>query len=211
MLMRPAGYRFAMDRSLVPLLLVVAVAAAAGCSRPPPPTPPIVPTIATPSIASESPVPPAAPVLPANCGAMVPGDQLDVVLGLPVSATVSVIFGEAIPGIGRTGRITCRYGVPAAGTYPLDITLNSYSTPQQAVDRVTVTVTAAEQRGVGSSTVPAGGVDGRYLPFPEGGLVVASAGVYSVAVTMSPTLLPPPLVSARAAAIAGIVLAQAGV
>lgn len=192
--------------------LIAVIVAVAGCSRPPAAAPPVfVPTIAPPSSTTAAAPTSTAPILPANCGAMVPGDQLNAVVGVPISAVINVIIGAPEPNIGRTGRITCRYGTPVAGVYPLEISLNSYGNAQQAVERVTVTVTAAERRGVGSSMIAAGGVDGRYLPLPEGGLVVASSGIYSVAVSVAPNVLPPDQVPARAGSVAGIVLAQAGV
>jgi hypothetical protein len=187
-------------------LLVVA----GSCSPEPAPQPVIVPTVAAPST-TVAPTTAAAPVLPANCAAMIPGNQLDATVGVPVSSVVDVVNGEALADIGRTGRITCRYGAPAGNSYPLEISLTSYASAQQAAHRVTVTVTDAEQQGVGSTTVPAGGVDGSFIPFPAGGLVVASSGIYSVAVTMAPTLVPADQVAAKTGALAGIVLAAAGV
>lgn len=197
----------------VPLLVVLAgglLAVAASCSPEPAPQPVIVPTVDAPSTTA-APTTSTAPLLPANCAAMIPGNQLDATVGVTVSAVVSLVDGEAVPDIGRTGRTTCRFGTPAAGAYPLEISLTSYASAAQASDRVTVTITGAEQQGVGSTAVPAGGVDGSYIPFPSGGLVVASSGIYSVAVTMAPTLVPADQVAVKAGAVAGVVLAGAGV
>lgn len=186
------------------------LALAGSCSPEPAPQPVVVPTVAPPSSTAAA-TTSAVPVLPASCAAMIPGNQLDASVGVPVSAAVNRVVGEAIPGIGRTGRLTCSYGAPVGGVYPLEIALSSYTTAAQATSRVSLTVADAEQQGVGSTTVPAGGVDGTFIPLPSGGTVVASSGLYSVAVTMAPTLVPADQVAAKSGALAGIVLAAAGV
>lgn len=181
----------------------------AACSPQPAPQPVLVPTVDEPS--TTAPTTSAAPVLPTNCAAMIPGNQLDATVGTAISATVNHVIGEPIPNIGRTGRSTCSYGTPVGGVYPLEISLSSYGDAAQAAARVTATVTDGEQQGIGSTAVPAGGVDASYIPLPTGGLVVAAAGIYAVAVTMAPSLVPANQVAAKAAAIAGTVLAGAGV
>lgn len=208
-----AVYRRSMLRRLVPQLVVVVgglLVVAASCAPEPARQPVILPTVGPPSTTAAA-TTSAAPVLPANCALMIPGNQLDAAVGVPVSAKLNLVIGEALPAIGRTGRTTCGYGIPVGSTYPVEISLSSYTTVQQAKARVTVTITDAEQQGVGSTSVPAGGVDGSYIPFPSGGLVVASSGIYSVAVSMAKMTIPADQVATRAGAVAGIVLAGAGV
>ena len=200
-------------RSVSQLVVVVGglLVVAASCAPEPARQPVVVlPTVSPPGTTA-APATTAAPVLPVNCAAMIPGNQLDAAVGVPVSAAINLVIGEAVPDIGRTGRTTCRYGIPVGSTYPVEISLSSYTNAQQAKARVTVTITDAEQQGVGSTTVPAGGVDATYIPFPSGGLVVASAGTYSVAVSLAKTLIPAGQVATKAGAVAGIVLAGAGV
>lgn len=198
-----------------PLVVVVGglLVVAASCAPEPARQPVVLPTVSSPSTtaAPATTGTTAAPVLPVNCAMMIPGNQLDAAVGVPVSAVLNLVIGEAVPDIGRTGRTTCRYGVPVGSTYPVEISLSSYTSVQQAKARVTVTITDAEQQGVGSTTVPAGGVDATYIPFPSGGLVVASSGTYSVAVSLAKTLIPAAQVAVRAGSVAGIVLAAAGV
>lgn len=200
-------------RPWAPLVVVVVgglLAVAGSCAPEPAPQPVVVvPTVDPPT--STAATTSAGPVLPANCAAMIPGNQLDATLGVPVSAVVNRVVGEAIPDIGRTGRLTCSYGAPVGSVYPFEISLSSYSTAVQAKARVSVTVTDAEAQGIGSTTVPAGGVDATSIPFPTGGLVVAASGTYVVAVTVAPTLIPVAQVGVKAGAVVGIVLAAAGV
>lgn len=199
-------------RSVSQLVVVVGglLVVAASCAPEPARQPVVLPTVSPPSTTA-APATRATPVLPVNCATMIPGNQLDATVGVPVSATLNLVIGEAVPDIGRTGRTTCRYGVPVGSTYPVEISLSSYTSVQQAKARVTVTITDAEQQGVGSTRVPAGGVDATYIPFPSGGLVVASSGTYSVAVSLAKTLIPADQVATKAGAVAGIVLAGAGV
>lgn len=197
-----------MTRWMVPPLLLVLLV---GCATPRERVPAIVPTFAAPSTTAAAPTTAESPTLPTDCGQVVPGPQLDAVLGVPVAEMVDVVVGEPIPDIGRTARTTCRYGTAASGTFPLEVSLTSYGTTEQAQDRVRVTVNAAARDGVAAAPVMTGGTDGVFLPYPAGGIVVASAGTYSVAVTAAPGLLPPELVAPRAAAVVGVVLAGMGV
>ncbi|MEO6882109.1 MAG: hypothetical protein ABI181_14340 [Mycobacteriaceae bacterium] len=196
-----------MFRRIAVLLCVLSVAA---CTRTPAADPPvIVPTVPLPPTTTV-PTTTAAPTVTSSCAEVVPGDQLDLILGRPWSSVVSVIIGVPVPDIGRTGQITCRYGAPVQGAYPVEISLNSYTSAATATERLDVTVAAAERQGIGSRRLPAGGADGLYIPYPTGATVVAAAGIYSVAVTLGPRSVPDQG-DVRSAKLAGVVLAQAGV
>lgn len=190
---------------------LVGVVLLAACTPPPPPAPAVVPTFDRPSQTVAAGPTSQLPALPASCESLVSGRQLDAVLGAAVSEQVNVVRGEAIPDIGRTGRTTCRYGDPAGSGYPVEVSLTSYATPAQAAARVEVTVTSAGRQGVVAAPLPVGGTDGVFLPYPGTGLVVASAGIFSVAVTVRPGVLPGAVLPERAASVAGVVLAAAGV
>lgn len=191
-------------------VLSCVLAAAAACTRAPVADPPVVvPTVPLPPTTTAVPTTTAA-VLPRSCAEVVPGDQLDVILGRRWSSKVNVIIGVPVPDIGRTGQITCRYGAPVNGDYPVEVSVNSYTTAAQASERIEVTVAAAERQGIGSRRIPAGGADGLYVPYPSGATVLASSGIYSVAVTLGRGSVPDKG-DVRSAKLAGVVLAQAGV
>lgn len=168
----------------------------------------VIPTVPLPSTAAAA-ATTVAPVLPNSCAGMIPGNDLDTALGARLSSTVDVVLGQAQPDIGRTGRITCRYGTPAGGAYPVEISLTSYASAGEADDRVGATVAAAERQGLGSQQVVVGEAQGLYIPYPSGGTVIAAAGIYTVAVTLGPGSVPD-AGPARGASTAGMVLAQAG-
>lgn len=192
------------------ITVLAGVLAVAACTRAPVTVAPVVvPTVPLPPT-STAPSTTAAPTLTSSCAEVIPGDQLDLILGRQWSSVVSVIIGVPVPDIGRTGQITCRYGAPVQGVYPVEISLNRYTSSAEATDRLDVTVAAAERQGVGSRRLPAGGADGLYLPYPSGATVVAAAGIYSVAVTLGPRSVPDKG-DVRSAKLAGVVLAQAGV
>lgn len=192
--------------------VLLCVLAAAACTRAPVADPPVVvPTVPLPPTTTAVPTTTAAAaVLPRTCAEVVPGDQLDVILGRRWSSKVNVIIGVPVPDIGRTGQITCRYGAVVKGDYPVEVSVNSYSTAAQAAERIEVTVAAAERQGIGSRRIPAGGADGLFVPYPSGATVLASSGIYSVAVTLGPGSVPDKG-DVRSAKLAGVVLAQAGV
>lgn len=192
------------------IAVLVSVLAVAGCTRAPVADPPVVVPTVPPPPTTVAPTTTAAMAVPTSCAEVIPGDQLDVILGRRWSTKVNVIIGVPVPDIGRTGQITCRYGAPANGDYPVEVSVNSYTTAAEASQRIEVTVAAAERQGIGSRRIPAGGADGLYVPYPSGGTVLASSGIFSVAVTLGPGSVPD-TGDVRSAKLAGVVLATAGV
>ncbi|MGI8694978.1 MAG: hypothetical protein ACR2JK_19095 [Geodermatophilaceae bacterium] len=90
--------------------------------------------------------------LPDNCGALLPVTDLDASLGTALPGSVSYVRGEPLPGIGRTDRITCGYGVavgPDGRTQPplLEISMASYTDEAAASDRVEDTTTDRQTAG----------------------------------------------------------------
>ncbi len=180
---------------------------ASGCSLISPVAAPVVPTFP----ATTTPVAPAAssgprPILPASCQSLLDGHQLDKALGLPLSVMVKSVVGRPSPAVGQTGRLSCSYGIQsAAHTYALELSLTSYSDAAAAAARVPVNVDALRVPGVDPIAVPIGGVDATYLALPDGPLLIASAGIYSVTVTLGPTSFSPEAAIGSAAAVARMV------
>ncbi len=171
--------------------------AAAGCSLGAPvAAPPVVPTFPRTTTTAPSTAPARQPGLPTTCQDLIDGKRLDTTLGLPLSVVVRTVLGQPSPVVGLTGRITCSYGIPSpTGGYALQVSATSYRDEAAAAARVPVPI------AVGQTT-------GMYLALPDGPVLLASAGTYSVTLTLGPTSFSPEQAPARAAAVAELVLSQ---
>lgn len=183
---------------------------AGGCALVAPVAAPVVPTfpatVTTPPPTSTGP----KPVLPTRCTDLIDGRQLDKTLGLPLSPVVRTIIGQPSPSVGMTGRVSCRYGIPSpSGTYALELSLSSYRDVSAAAERVPVNVEALRTPGTEPIPLTIGELSGTYLPLRDGPLLIASAGIYSVTVTLGPTSFSPEDALASAAAVAGLALTSA--
>ena len=188
-------------------LAAVALATTAGCSLLSPVAAPVVPTFPPTTTAAPTNSPDTKPVLPSSCKDLLDGQQLDKALGLPLSAVVKTVVGQPSPSVGQTGRVSCSYGIPsAASTYALELSLTSYRDVPSAAARVPVNVEALRIPGVEPVPVTAGGMTGMYLALPDGPVLIASAGIYSVTVSLGPTSFSPDAAIGSAAAVAGMVL-----
>src|SRR3954469_19114657 len=131
------------------LLGLAAVLAVAGCSSGGGGTPQAAATTTAPprSGSGESagpPTPTPTPNLPAGCDAMLPFTDLDQALGRPLFGETRYVVGVAEPSIGRTGRVTCQYGLARGGKgpAPVEIGASTYEDATSATDRVAATVAA---------------------------------------------------------------------
>jgi hypothetical protein len=83
----------------------------------PSPSPSADPTITAPA-SSAPPVSPSAsaasPVLPTACSQLLPLGTLERIVGFGVLGQVNYLRAAPVPKSGRTGRVTCTYGNPAA-------------------------------------------------------------------------------------------------
>ena len=91
-----------------------------------------------------------------------PFTELDRALGRPLFGQTRAITGQAQPNIGRTGRLTCQYGLPAngRGTPPVEVGVSTYVDAASAQERVVATIAAIRTGGGASSqtSVTVGGV-----------------------------------------------------
>ncbi len=97
---------------------------------------------ATSSAASPTPTP--TPNLPGGCDQMLPFTDLDQALGRPLFGQSRYVLGVAEPSIGRTGRVTCQFGLAANGRGPalLEVGVSTYKDADSAASRVAATVAA---------------------------------------------------------------------
>lgn len=124
-----------------------------------------------------------------------------------MSVVVQTMIGQPSPAVGLTGRVSCRYGIPSpSGGYALDLSVTSYRDDVAAAARIPLNVEALRTPGINPVPVTVGQLAGMYLPLTDGPLLIASAGIYSVTITLGPTSFAPDEALSRAEAVAGMVL-----
>ncbi|HEV7871127.1 MAG TPA: hypothetical protein VGO95_07720 [Modestobacter sp.] len=152
------------------------------------------PTAAGRSSASAAATDAEAPVyeLPTSCADVVRLSQVDEALGTVLAGDSSFTEGSAEPGIGRTGRVTCGFGIsPAtdtsgAGDPPLELSVFSYTDVGAAADPVEAIVAAQEAQGARSEQLTVADAPGVLLSTRQDTTLVVTVQ----ARTCSPTLLP---------------------
>ncbi len=196
----------------VRLAAVVGCAAIAvltgSCSLLAPVAPAVVPTFSA-TTTTPAPVVPVKAGLPTRCKDLLNGQQLDAVLGLPLSGVVRTVLGQPSPSVGLNGRITCSYGIPSpSGGYALQLSAETYRDDAAAAARTPVNVDALRAPGVNPIPITIGPTTAMYLPLPDGPFLIASTGIYAVSVTLGPTSFTPDKAPAAAAEVAAMVLTR---
>jgi len=195
-------------RAAVVVCCAAITAATGGCSLVAPVAPAVVPTFSAPTV-----TPPSVAVVkagvPTSCKDLLNGQQLDAVLGLPLSGVVRTVLGQPSPSVGLTNRVTCSYGIPSpAGGYALALSAETYRDDAAAAARIPVNVDALRSPGVDPLPIKIGPTTAMYLPLRDGPFLITSAGIYSVSVTLGPTSFDPAKAPAIAAAVAALVLTR---
>jgi len=95
-----------------PAAALTVTALTGSCSLLAPVAPAVVPTFSA-TTTTPAPVVPVKAGLPTRCKDLLNGQQLDAVLGLPLSSVVRTVLGQPSPSVGLNGRITCSYGIPS--------------------------------------------------------------------------------------------------
>lgn len=100
------------------------------------------------------PTPTPTPTLPAGCESLLPFTDLDQALGRPLFGETRQVTGVAQASIGRTGRLTCFYGLGKGGRgkAPVEVGVSTYRDAESATQRVAATVAAARGGGATSQT-----------------------------------------------------------
>lgn len=127
------------------------------------------PTDDSPSTRAGSPAPPttsgpppttALPFeLPETCSGLLTLDAIDAALGVRITGTTQYLVGQPEPGIGRTGRVTCSYGVIPNGSGPsspplVQASVFTYESAEAALDRVETVVSQGRDAGNRVEDVP---------------------------------------------------------
>jgi hypothetical protein len=152
-------------------------------------------TTAAPSgSATGSATPSASPTpdLPDGCEILLPFGDLDEALGRPLFGQSRFTKGVAQPSIGRTGRITCQYGLNAQGkgTPQVEVGISDYTDAEAATKRVQATVAAERGAGATQGEATVGGIPATLLGGGKVVTLVLAQGSRTVAVTLQRTLAP---------------------
>lgn len=200
----------AVRTGLVPVLAGVVVLAGACTSHASKiPTPTLSSPQPPPTSTSASPVPPSSsgppePVLPQGCSQLLPLGTLQQAIGKPLGGQVTYLRAAPVPQSGRTGRVTCDYGVtvaapsaPAgasatptpAGPGLVQVSYITYVDAKTAADRVQLTVQHDSQAATLHDAAVAGKKAYVLLGKDSNELLMAD-GASTYVVVMVPSVLP---------------------
>jgi hypothetical protein len=178
------------------LLGGVTVLALAGCTSSGGGRPEAAATTSPPPSAeptSTAPTPTPTPNLPAGCDQLLPFTDLDQALGRPLFGQSRYVLGVAEPAIGRTGRVTCQYGLAANGGGPpmLEVGVSTYTDADSAKDRVAATVNALRAGALSQKTATVAGQQATMIGTKADYNLVVASDDRTVAITVSRRLRVP--------------------
>lgn len=144
--------------------------------------------------AEPSPSPTAQPSptlgeLPDSCQGVIRTADVVQIVGRPLPGETTFVYADALPDIGRTGRVTCGYGDAGDGE-KVRVTINDYESDESAAARVDVTLQAASERGNVVRDQPVGPYTGYVLSDDDDVSLVVNVGPRTVVVTMNRGLVP---------------------
>jgi len=178
--------------SVARLVLVGIAALAAACSSGGSGQPQAGTTQAAPAAtgSATSPTPSPTPNLPAGCDQMLPFTDLDQALGRPLFGASRYVVGVAEPSIGRTGRVTCQFGLQpnARGPAPLEVGVSTYKDAGSASERVAATVAALRATATSQRGATVAGQQAVIIGTKTDDNLVVAQGNRTVAVTIARTL-----------------------
>jgi hypothetical protein len=131
-----------------------------------------------------------APELPSGCEILLPFSDLDQALGRPLFGQSRFTKGVALPSIGRTGRITCQYGLNAQGrgTPYVEVGISDYTDADAAQKRVQATISQARSQAATQGQVTVSGLPATLLGAGKVVTLVLAKGSRTIAVTLQRTL-----------------------
>ena len=137
-----------------------------------------------------SPTPTPTPNLPAGCDQMLPFTDLDQALGRPLFGSSRYVLGVAEPSIGRTGRVTCQFGLQpnGGGAAPLEVGVSTYKDADSANERVAATVAALRSTATSQRGATVAGQQAVLIGTKKDNNLVVAQGDRTVAVTIARTL-----------------------
>lgn len=157
--------------------------------------PPVAATSAPPaSSASGSPSGSASATpavdLPTGCDSLLPFTDLDRALGRPLFGQTVFTKGVAQPSIGRTGRVTCGYGLArnGKGAPPVEVGVSTYTDVESATRRVQATISSLRSAGATQADATVSGLPATVLGTGTSFTVVLAQGTRTIAVTLQRAL-----------------------
>ncbi len=126
--------------------------------------------------------------LPDDCGGVIATADVVRIVGVPLPGDTTYLFADALPDIGRTGRVTCGYGDDGDGA-KVEVTVNDYESEQAADDRIDVTLQAASERGNEVRDQPIGAYQGYVLADADDASIVVDAGPRTLVITVQRDLV----------------------
>lgn len=162
------------------VVLTLGVLVLAGCSSAPKAQapPPQIPKITAPSSATRTPVM-VDRALPDDCELVVTVEAMNAALGQELPGEPRLIIGIPEPGIGRTGKIDCYYGIPpgkALQAAAVVVGLSSYVDELTARTRVSESIEAERQDGASVKEVDVGKQKGSLVSGKDQRLLIGSLG-----------------------------------
>jgi len=152
-------------------------------------------------------------VLPETCSELLSLDAIDAGLGVRITGTTQYVVGVPEPEIGRTGRVTCSYGVipnpDGTSSAPLaQASVFTYDSVGSALDRVETVVSQGRSAGNRMQDVPVGNYDGVVIISVTEATLIVAVENRNYAITLAPGLvaddrLAPALASLAESAING--------
>ncbi|MDX8037289.1 hypothetical protein SK803_44450 [Lentzea sp. BCCO 10_0856] len=153
----------------------------AGCTAAVPQTqapPPQIPRITPPTTPSRVPLM-VDRALPDDCELVVPAEVMNATLGQELPGEPRIIIGIKEPGIGRTGKIDCYYGIPEKKNLPdakIVIGLSTYTDDLTARTRVGESVEAERAEGAKVTEVDVGKQKGTLIEGKDEQLLIGFLG-----------------------------------
>lgn len=154
------------------------------------------------AVSSENPF-----VLPETCAGLLSLDAIDAGLGVRISGITQYVVGVAEPEIGRTGRVTCSYGVipNPDGTFTpalVQASVFTYKSDEAAADRIDTVVSQSRNAGDRTQEVPVGPYPGVVLITVTEATLVVPVGDRTYSITVAPGLVPDEGLNAALASLA---------
>jgi len=131
---------------------------------------------------------PTLDLLQNDCAGVIATADVVRIVGVPLPGETTYLFADALPDIGRTGRVTCGYGDDGDGP-KVEVTVNEYESEEAADDRIDVTLQAASERGNEVRDQPIGSYEGYVLADDDDASIVVDAGPRTVVVTLQRDLV----------------------
>jgi hypothetical protein len=172
-------------------LLLVTLAACSQTSNAPAGGVPVPTTAPSKTKASPTPTPrptpkvPARAALPTDCTLLLTHASINKALHRTLTGRTIYIKAVPEPRIGRTGRVTCRYGVTSKSV-PIEVSVSGYRTVAEATNRVRVSVKAEEDAGAHATPTTIAHQPATITIGRHGSLLIYGTVNRTLAVTVAP-------------------------